>query len=61
MKTKEEVDQAFEYAKKDEAAFKNIERLKEKIDIEIGFKFRQTPSLNFKGRIEFGYAVFEEE
>lgn len=37
------------------------ELAKEKIDIEIGFKFRQTPPFNFKGRIEFGYAVFEEE
>ncbi len=34
---------------------------KEKIDIEIGYRLRRQPPLNFKGRIEFGYAVFEEE
>ena len=37
------------------------ELAKEKIDIEIGFRFRRQPPVNFRGRIEFGYAVFEEE
>jgi hypothetical protein len=37
------------------------ELAKEKIDIEIGYRLRRQPPLNFKGRIEFGYAVFEEE
>ncbi len=37
------------------------ELTKEKIDIEIGFRFRRQPPLNFRGRLEFGYAVFEEE
>jgi hypothetical protein len=37
------------------------ELAKEKIDIEIGFRFRRQPPINFRGRIEFGYAVFEEE
>ena len=37
------------------------ELTREMIDIEIGFRFRRQPPLNFRGRLEFGYAVFEEE